>query len=55
MNFANLRDPKDAIVIAAAIAGQCSVIVSGDEDLLVLGTVFGIAIVTPRDFITIAQ
>ena len=47
----NLRDPKDAIVIAAAIAGHCSVIVSGDEDLLVLETVFGIEIVTPREFI----
>ena len=44
----NLRDPKDAIVIAAAIAGHCSVIVSGDEDL---ETVFGIEIVTPREFI----
>jgi uncharacterized protein len=47
----NLRDPKDAIVVAAAIAGQCSVIVSGDEDLLILGTVFEIEIMTPRDFI----
>jgi len=50
----NLRDPKDSIVIATAIAGQCSMIVSGDDDLLVLGTVFGIEIVTPRDFMTIA-
>ena len=51
VTVANLRDPKDSIVIAAAIAGQCSVIVSGDEDLLVLRTVFGIEIVTPREFI----
>ena len=47
----NLRDPKDAIVIAAAIAGKCSVIVSGDDDLLVLRAFFGIEIMTPRDFI----
>jgi uncharacterized protein len=51
LTVANLRDPKDAIVIAAAIAGQCPMIVSGDEDLLVFGTVFGIEIMTPRDFI----
>jgi uncharacterized protein len=51
----NLRDPKDAIIIAAAIAGAAEFIISGDQDLLVLGDVFGIKIRSPRDFIAQAN
>ena len=44
------RDPDDDAVLAAAIAGEASAIVTGDRDLLVLGEHRGIRIVTPRDF-----
>ena len=44
------RDPDDDAVLAAAIAGEASAIVTGDRDLLVLGDHHGIRIVTPRDF-----
>ena len=42
------RDPDDDQVIAAAIAANADVIVSGDKDLHALGTAYqGIAILTP--------
>ncbi len=45
-------DPDDDHVIAAAIAGSAALIVSGDKrDLLPLGSVQGIAIVTAREAI----
>jgi len=44
------RDADDDAVLAAAIAGEASAIVTGDHDLLVLGEHHGIRIVTPRDF-----
>ena len=46
-----LRDPKDAIILAAALAGNAEVIVTGDQDLLVLGKFEGVEIVTPVDFL----
>jgi uncharacterized protein len=47
----NLRDPKDAIIVAAAVAGDANVIVTGDQDLLVLGEVEGISMLLPYDFL----
>ena len=44
------RDADDDAVLAAAIAGRASAIVTGDRDLLVLLEHRGIRIVTPRDF-----
>ena len=41
------RDADDDHVIAAALAAQADWIVTGDQDLLVLGSHDGIAIVTP--------
>ena len=38
-------------MLATAVAGQAESIVSGDAELLVLGTHEGIAILTPRQFI----
>lgn len=44
------RDPDDDIVLASALAGNCRCLVTGDKDLLVLGSFQEIAIVTPTDF-----
>ena len=44
------RDPKDDSVVACAKEGQADCIVSGDQDLLVLGEYEGIQVVTPRQF-----
>jgi putative PIN family toxin of toxin-antitoxin system len=44
------RDRDDDQVLAAALDGRCDCIVTGDKDLLVLGTFSGIPIVKPIDF-----
>ncbi|HNS03103.1 MAG TPA: putative toxin-antitoxin system toxin component, PIN family [Anaerolineae bacterium] len=46
------RDPKDDKFLEVAVAGQADVIVSGDDDLLVLNPYAGIPIVPPRQFLT---
>ena len=43
------RDAADNKILAAAIDGKCSCLVTGDKDLLVLKNFRGIAIVTPRE------
>lgn len=45
------RDPDDNAVLEAAIAGNASSIVSGDEDLLVLKKFESVKIVTARVFL----
>ena len=45
------RDPKDDMVLTAAIVAKADMIVSGDKDLLVLNPFEDIAIVTPREFL----
>jgi len=45
------RDPDDDWVIACAVAGEAHVIVSGDRDLLDLGQVGDIPIVSARQFL----
>lgn len=44
------RDPDDDQVLAAALAGKCDCIVTGDKDLLTLGRFRDIPILTPADF-----
>ena len=46
-----VRDPKDDMIIACAVAAQADYIVSRDRDLLDLGTYQEIQIVTPEAFI----
>lgn len=46
------RDPQDDKFLELAVSGLADCIVSGDQDLLVLHPFRGIAIVTPRDFLT---
>jgi uncharacterized protein len=45
------RDPDDDPFLACALASAAKIIVSKDEDLLVLDKPFGIEIVTPRLFL----
>lgn len=45
------RDPDDDKILEVALAGRADVIVSGDDDLLVLGEFQGIPIVTPAVFL----
>ena len=50
------RDPDDDAVLALARGAQADLIVSGDQDLLVLGQFEGVPIITPREALTrIAQ
>lgn len=44
------RDPKDLPVLGTAVAGDADCLVTGDEDLLVLGSFRGVAILKPADF-----
>jgi uncharacterized protein len=46
-----LRDPDDAIVLATAIASNAEVIITGDQDLLVLREYQNIQITTAKDFL----
>ncbi|HEY4173548.1 MAG TPA: putative toxin-antitoxin system toxin component, PIN family [Rhodopila sp.] len=43
------RDADDDAVLALAVAAQADLIVSGDDDLLVLGAYAGIRILSPTD------
>ncbi len=45
-----MRDPADLKILATAAAAQADVLVTGDQDLLVLGTFQGIVIWTPTEF-----
>jgi putative PIN family toxin of toxin-antitoxin system len=47
-----LRDPKDQMVLATAIAGDVQVVISGDKDLLVLNPYRNISILLPQDFLS---
>jgi putative PIN family toxin of toxin-antitoxin system len=46
------RDPKDNVVLEAAVAGDADYIVTGDKDLLVLHPFEGVPIVGPAEFLT---
>ena len=45
------RDADDDVVLATALAGKADVIMTGDEDLLVLRKIRGIKILSPRQFL----
>ena len=46
------RDPDDDWVLATAVAGDAEAIVSGDADLLTLGTYSGNRMLSPRQFVS---
>lgn len=43
------RDPDDDAILATALAAQADLLVTGDKELLVLGSYEGISIVTPTE------
>lgn len=49
------RDPKDDKFLEVAVAGNADVIVSGDEDLLVLSPFEGVPIVGPAAFLAMLE
>lgn len=44
------RDPDDDVILGTAFSGNCRYIITGDRDLLELGKIHGVIIVTPRQF-----
>lgn len=49
------RDPKDDYLLAYALVGQAEYLVTGDDDLLSLGQVESITMMTPRAFWELLQ
>lgn len=47
-----VRDPKDDPVIMTAVAARAAWLVTKDPDLLILGKPYGVACVTPREFLS---
>ena len=45
------RDPGDEMYLEAAVGGRAKALISGDHDLLVLGNVTGIPILSPKSFL----
>ena len=45
------RDPDDNRILECALAGQADYIITGDRDLLILGSFRGIPILTIRQFL----
>ncbi len=43
------RDPKDRMFLELAVVGQANALVTGDGDLLELGPVFAVPIITPAE------
>lgn len=49
------RDPKDDSYLAAALAAKAHCLVTFDRDLLTLGKPFGIAVVSPAQFLKMVK
>ncbi len=49
------RDPKDNMLLEAAVAGRADALVTGDSDLLVLHPFEGIPIIGPADFLLMLE
>ena len=54
-DYPGLRDPEDAHVLGAATAAGCDLLVTGDKDLLSIGKVRAVRIVSPATAWVILQ
>ena len=45
-----IKDKSDLIILAAALSGNAELLVTGDRELLDLGSVEGLEIISPRAF-----
>jgi putative PIN family toxin of toxin-antitoxin system len=45
------RDPEDDHILGCALESQAEVVITGDQDLLVLHPFQGVEIITPSDFL----
>ena len=45
--------PEDDLILATAVSGAADFLVTGDRDLQQLGSYRGVAIVSPREFLTL--
>jgi putative PIN family toxin of toxin-antitoxin system len=50
-----VRDRADAWVLASAVAAQADVLITGDQDLLVLGNRAPVRVLDPRGFWTLTR
>jgi len=50
-SYDDCRDPDDAMFVECAVSGGAQYLVSGDDDLLVLGKVADVSIVTATRFV----
>ncbi len=48
-----LRDPKDVMVLECGLGGKAEYIITGDADLLTLGSYRGITILTPAQYLNL--
>src|SRR3990172_11443798 len=46
----DIKDKDDLIILASAICGNADLLVTGDKELLALGKVENVEIVSPREF-----
>ncbi|VXD13309.1 putative toxin-antitoxin system toxin component, PIN family [Planktothrix paucivesiculata] len=53
INVPQLRDSKDNHILAAALSANAEVLITGDQDLLVLDNFMGTAIMKPTDFLAL--
>lgn len=51
----SLRDPDDERVLAGALAAGVEILISGDQDLLVVAEESPIRILSPRGFLTLVR
>lgn len=49
------RDTKDDYLLAYAVVGRADYVVTGDKDLLVLGKVDRMKIISPQDFVVLIK
>jgi putative PIN family toxin of toxin-antitoxin system len=45
-----IRDRDDVLILASAVAGRAEVLITGDKELLALGSIQDLEIISPRQF-----